>query len=78
MSRLVEEGRIGVIVLEFGYDRQEHVWAEMCALLESYERDHGATFGAIDEHGGVDAKPLDEVLLVADYGNLVIELGQDR
>src|SRR4029079_1623595 len=74
LSTLVEERRLGTIVIELNYERQGARWGEMSDLLTDLAEQRGATFSALDHHGYPVTQSLTDVLAVAHYGNLVIDL----
>jgi FkbM family methyltransferase len=74
LSTLLEERRLRTIVMELKYELQAARWGEMCDLLTDLSERRGATFSALDDHGYPIRQSLTDVLTVADYGNLVIDL----
>jgi FkbM family methyltransferase len=74
LSALLEERRLRTIVIELKYEIQGTRWGEMCDMLTDLSERSGATFSALDDHGNPITQSLSDVLTVADYGNLIIDL----
>lgn len=78
MRGLLEAGRVRTISLEVRRDTAERNistarWDALAAELGSLH-DRGATFAVPDDDGHLDDLPLDEVLNVGLYSNLVVRL----
>jgi FkbM family methyltransferase len=74
LSRLLEERRLRTIMIELKYELQGTRWGEMCDVLTDLSERRGATFSALDDHGYPITQSLSDVLTVANYGNLIIDL----
>ena len=74
LSTLVEERRLGTIAIELNYERQGARWGEMSDVLIDLSERRGATFSALDDQGYPVTQSLTDVLTIANYGNLVIDL----
>jgi hypothetical protein len=61
-------------MIELKYELQGTRWGEMCDVLTDLSERRGATFSALDDHGYPITQSLSDVLTVANYGNLIIDL----
>jgi FkbM family methyltransferase len=69
-SGLLDEGRIGLIAMEYRQNAlREDLWEETERELTSLARDRGATFHVLNDPRSI---PLDEVLTVFDYTQLLV------